>query len=588
MVFFDKILKRKSWWFFILLLLVVLAFLTSLLHYKIDLTAEKRFTITQPSKELLSNTTDPIDIQIFLTGDLPPDYRKLSIATQDLLEQYRDLSHNNIHFRFVKAGENLTDSLKYSLYDSLARLGIVFENHQNFSEKDEKQSQQIILPSALVSIPSKRPIAVDLRSSRTIFKNFNVINDNPAPDKEATLNAAEALLEYKFSNAINKLTRKNIPTVAYLVGNGEPIDLTVNDLGESLRNDYKLGVFDLKSAYPNPASINTLLIVKPTKTFSDTDKLKLDQYVMHGGKIIWFVDKLYAELDSLMNSKKDFVAYDRNLQLDDLLFKYGVRLNTNLLQDLNCAKLPIVVGYNPDNSPRMQRMPWPYYPFLSSVNNNPISNNLDRILSVFPSTIDTVGAEGIQKTILLASDTNSRILTSPAMVSLSSWQDDPDFRTFNKAHLPVAVLLEGRFKSLYANRLTQSDMDSVQANLGQPFLPQAEKSGQQIVVSNAGIVTNAVMQTTGPLPMGELPFDQYRFANHDFLMNSVDFLTSTNHLFVARNKDFILRLLDKQKVDAQKSLWQFVNIALPILMILVLGFLFQYFRKKKYGQSYEL
>lgn len=582
MAFFDKILKRKYWWLFVLMLLFALTFVTSRLRYKLDLTAEKRFMITQPSKELLSNINEPIEVQVFLTGDLPPDYKKLSIATQDLLEQYRDLSNNNIHYSFVKPGEDLTDTLKYSLYDSLARLGVVFENNQNFSGKDQKQSQQLIIPSALVIVPGKRPIAVDLRSSRTVFKNFNVINDNPEPDKGATLNAAEALLEYKFSNAINKLTRKSVPTIAYLVGNGEPIDLTVNDLGENLRNDYKLGVFDLKNNYPNPDQINALLIVKPTKTFSDTDKLKLDQYVMHGGKIIWFVDKLYADLDSLMSTKKDFVAYDRNLQLDDILFKYGVRINTNLLQDLNCAKLPIVVGYNPDNSPRMQRMPWPYYPFLSSTNNNPISNNLDRVLSIFPSTIDTVAAEGIQKTVLLASDTNSRVLASPAMVSLNSWQDDPDFRTFNKAHLPVAVLLEGKFKSLYANRLTQPDLDSVQANLGKPFLSQAEKNGQQIVVSNAGIVTNGVMQTTGPLPMGELPFDQYRFANRDFLMNSVDFLTSTNHLFVARNKDFILRLLDKQKVEEQKSMWQFVNIALPIVLILAFGFIFQYIRKKKY------
>ena len=581
----DKILKKKSWWLFVLLLLIVLTFVTSLLRYKIDLTAEKRFTITTPSKDLLSHLNQPVEIQVFLTGDLTPDYKKLSIATQDLLEQYRDLSHNNIHFSFVKPGEELSDSLRYSLYDSLARMGVVFENTQNFSEKDQKQSQQIIIPSALISVDGKRPVAVDLRSSRTIFKNFNVVNDNPQPDKEATLNAAEALLEYKFSNAINKLTRTKAPTIAYLVGNGEPIDLTVNDLGESLRNDYKLGVFDLKTAYPNPASINTLLIVKPTKPFSETDKLKLDQYVMHGGKIIWFVDKLYAELDSLMNSKKDFVAYDRNLQLDDILFKYGVRINTNLLQDLNCAKLPIVVGYNPDNSPKMQRMPWPYYPFLSSINDNPISNNLDRVLSIFPSTLDTVGAEGIRKTILLASDTNSRVLASPAMVSLNSWQDDPNFLSFNKAHLPVAVLLEGKFRSLYANRLTQPDLDSIKVGLGKSFLPEAQNSTQQIVVSNAGIVTNGVMQTSGPLPMGELPFDQYRFANRDFLLNSIDFLTSTNHLFVARNKDFILRLLDKQKVDEQKTIWQFVNIALPILVIIALGILFQYIRKRKYQNA---
>ncbi len=213
----------------------------------------------------------------------------------------------------------------------------------------------------------------------------------------------------------------------------------------------------------------------------------------------------------------------------------------------------MVTGYNPDNSPRMQRIPWPYYPFLSATNNNPVSKNLDRVLSIFPSSIDTVKAPGITKTILLASDTNSRTLSSPALVSLNSIANDADFNAMNRSHVPVAVLLEGRFTSLFANRLDASIQDSVQRNTGKPFSAKAAQDGKQIVVSDADIVTNSMSQTTGPLPMGELPLENYRFANREFFLNSVDYLVSNSGIFESRNKDFVLRLLDKKKVQEQRT-----------------------------------
>ncbi len=449
----DKILQKKYGWLGAVILFIVAVYVSSLFHYRIDLTAEKRFTLSNSTKTLLKEIDSTVTIQVFLTGDLPADYKKLAIATKDILREFNDLSGHQLHVIYEKPGENLSDSSRLQLYDSLARMGVIFERSEDVSNSSEKHTNQLIIPSALVHYKNQPPFAIDLRSSRTVFKNYNVVNDVPQEDKEATRNAAEALLEYKFANAIEKLTRKYVPSIAFMVGNGQPIDNKVNDLGESLRNDYRLGVFDLKQGYPDANEIDALLIVKPTEPFTETDKLKIDQYVMHGGKVIWFIDKLYAELDSLMRSQADFIAFDRGLDLDDILFKYGVRINSDLLQDLDCSKIPIVIGYNPDNSPRIQRIPWPYYPFLSSGNNNPISKNLDRVLPLFPSSIDTVKAEGIRKTILLASDTNSRVLSSPALVTLNSVQTDADFASFNKSHIPVAVLLEGKFSSLYANRI---------------------------------------------------------------------------------------------------------------------------------------
>ncbi len=579
----QKLSEYKYGVFFSTILLVAIIYLTANIGMRADLTEDKRYSLTNATKQLLTNVDSVIEIDVFLTGNLPADYKKLSVATKELLEDFTSISGNLIRVKFEKPGEELSnDTAKAILYDSLARLGVVFERTE-ITNTDESTSQ-LIIPSALVKYGNRKPIAIDLRSSRRIFKQYNVVNDvEPLEDKEATRNAAEALLEYKFANAIDKLTREYIPTIAYLVGNGEPIDMKINDLGESLRNDYRLAVFDLKQGYPDPTIIDALVIVKPTSVFTEEDKLKLDQYVMNGGKVIWFIDKLHAELDSLMRSQAEYTAYDRGLDIDDLLFKYGVRINGDLLQDLNCSKIPIVVGRNPDGSPNMQRVPWPYYPFLSSKTDNPISKNLDRVLPIFPSSIDTVKAPGIQKTILLASDTNSRSISSPALVTINSVKSEEDLFTFNRSYVPVAVLLEGKFQSLFANRAGADLMDSVQRTTGKPFQRVGLKEGKQIVVSDADIVTNALSNTTGPLPMGELPFEGYRFANREFFLNCIDYLVSNNGLFESRNKTIVLRLLDKEKIASQKTTWQFINIVTPLLILAIAGGIIQWRRKKKYG-----
>lgn len=580
----QKIRQHKYGIGFLTGLFILLVYLSTLVFYRLDLTAEKRYSLTPATRTLLKEVDSTITIKVFLTGELPADYKKLSIATKDLLDEFKSLSGNQVKVSFEKPGEYITgDTAKVLFYDSLAKLGVVFEQSEVVSSKTEKETNQLIIPSALVSFrKGQKPIAIDLRSSRKVYKQYNVITDNPQEDIEATRNAAEALLEYKFANAIDKLTRKYVPTVAYAVGNGEPIDLTVNDLGESLRNEYRLAVFDLKKGYPDASVIDALMIVKPNLPFTEEDKLKLDQYVMNGGHIIWFVDKLHAELDSLMRSQAEYTAFDRGLELDDILFKYGVRINPDLVQDLSCSKIPIVIGKNADGSPKMQRYPWPYYPFLAARDNNPISKNLDRVLPIFPSSIDTVKSPDIRKTILLSTDSSSRTISSPAIVSINSVKGDEDLAYFNKKYIPVAVLLEGKFHSLYSNRLGKEVLDSVQRVTGKPYLASGIKEAKQIVVADADIVTNQVSNTTGPLPMGSLPLENYRFANREFFLNSMDYLVSNNNLFESRNKDFVLRLLDKTKVEEQKNMWQAINIGLPVALVIVIGLLFQWHRKRKY------
>lgn len=565
-------------------LLIGAIYSSYIVKFRFDLTQDKRFTLSTSTKELLKEVDSTIKVEVFLTGDLPTDYQKLSIAVKDILAEFNSEASNLIKVEFIKPGENISNNeLKTKFYDSLSKMGVVFENTSIESDNADKSTSQLIIPSALVYYRKNQlPIAIDLRSSKKIFKQFNIINDEPQEDVEATRNAAEALLENKFAVAIDKLIRKSVPTIAYTIGNGEPTDLTVNDLGESLRNDYRLGVFNLKQAYPDASLIQTLIIVKPTQAFTEEDQLKLDQYVMNGGNVIWFVDKLYAELDSLKRTEGQYVAFDRSLGLDELLFKYGVRINGDLLQDLHCSKIPLVVGKNPDGSIRMQRVPWPYYPFLSSRTPNPISQNIDRVLPIFPSSIDTVMAKGIKKTILLATDTNSRKINSPVIVSLNSVKSEEDLLSFNKSFVPVAVLLEGKFNSLFANRLSQNIMDSVLRTTGKNFLPSAAKAGKQIVVADADIVTNSINNTTGPISMGMISMENYRFANREFFLNSVDYLSSDKQLFESRNKTVVLRLLDREKVKEQKIFWQLMNILLPVFFVLLIGVLFRWWRKQQY------
>ncbi len=567
---FEKILKQKFWYLWLIAIAVVLTYLVSLVHYRIDLTAENRYSLSSSTKNLLRNLEGEVEVEVFLTGDLSAGFKKLSLATEELLNEFKEHGKSNFHFRFTRPGAGLPDSLRYQIYDSLARMGIQPFNNQVTTKQGEETTERWIFPAAMVRYNDTLQIPIDLMSGKA------------GADEATTLNHSEALLEFKFADAIHKLTRENVPVVAYAAGNGQPLNPTVRDLFETMRTNYRFGVIDLGVGRLNPDTIKALMIVKPSTSFSEIEKLKIDQYIMHGGNVIWFVDKLYAEMDSLLRAQADFIAFDKNLNIEDLLFKYGVRINNDLLQDLKSAKQPLVVGQS-GGQPQIQRLPFPYYPLVSTPSTHPISKNLDDVLTIFPSSIDTVQAPGIEKTILLASDTSSRAISSPALVSLQSVKSEDDLRTFTKSYVPVAVLLEGKFTSLYANRFSQAMKDSLSQYTDMPFAATGTQPSKQIVVSDADIVTNVVTQTQGPLSMGMQQYENYQFANKDFLLNAMDYLVNNSGILETRSKDFTLRLLNKQKVAAQKTMWQFINIGLPVLLVLLFGWLYQLRRKKQFA-----
>ena len=552
------------------LVFIATTWLISLAHYRLDLTKEKRYSLSNSTKTLLKNLDGKVEVEVFLTGDLSAGFKKLSIASEELLNEFKEYGTTNFQYRFTRPGAGLPDSLRFKTYDSLAQLGIKPFNNQVTSKQGAETTERWIFPAAIVRFNDSMQIPIDLMSGKS------------GADEETTLNHSEALLEFKIADAINKLTRKAVPVVAYAAGNGEPLNPTVRDLFETMRTNYRFGVIDVNSGRLDADTIAALMIVKPAKPFTEIEKLKIDQYIMHGGNVIWFIDKLYAEMDSLLRVQTDFIAFDKNLNLDDQLFKYGIRINNDLLQDIKSAKQPLVVGQL-GGQPQIERLPFPYYPLVSSPSTNPIAKNLDDVLTIFPSSIDTVKSQGIQKTILLASDTNSRAISSPAMVSLQSVKTEDDLRTFTRSYVPVAVLLEGKFSSLYANRFTEDLKDSLQLFSPYPFTPTAIKAARQIVVSDADLVTNVVTQSQGPLPMGMQQYENYQFANKEFLLNALDYLVNNNGLLETRSKDFTLRLLDKQKITEQKTMWQVINIGVPILLVMLFGWLYQLKRKRDFA-----
>ncbi|MGB4843954.1 MAG: Gldg family protein, partial [Ferruginibacter sp.] len=307
-----------------------------------------------------------------------------------------------------------------------------------------------------------------------------------------------------------------------------------------------------------------------------------DQFVMRGGKIIFFIDKLNAELDSLQTKRGEVTAYDRGLELNNLLFRYGVRVNADLVMDLQCDFLPFDVSGND----QFELLPWNYFPVFASKSNHVINKNLGFVSGRFVNSIDTVEAEGIKKTVLLSSSSNSRTIATPALISVLENIDAPENDKFKKSNIPVAVLLEGKFQSLFSNRLSQAMNDSLQS-IGAVFMSQCLADNKMIVVADGDIVLNSVIKGNQPIPMGMNPYTfgsqrEFSFANKDFLQNCLDYLINSSNLSEAKAKDYTLRLLDKKKVDEGKTTWQIINIAVPVLLVFLFAILYQFIRRKKY------
>lgn len=547
-------------------ILVCINMLAVRFHFGLDLTKEKRFTLSQPTKNLLRNMKDVAVIDVYLKGKFPAGFQRLSESTRERLQSFRDIGGKHIVFRFIDPMEGKGEEEKEGIYNQLAERGVMPMRLQVQGE-EEGYSEKIVFPYALVQYNDR-------------MMPVRLLENNQGMSPWENLNYSESLLEYKFANAINKLTYPAKPEIAYIVGNGETIGINSFDLLSTLAGPYKVDTFDLLNSIYIPSIYKAIIINKPTQPFDDKEKFKIDQYIMRGGRVLWAIDPLNTPMDSLQHSE-EMIAMDYGLNLDDQLFKYGVRVNPNLIEDLQCLPIPVTVGVVGDK-PDIQNRSWIYFPVFTSESNHPIVKNMDAISGMFVSSIDTIANPEIHKTILLTSSKYSRVAASPVRVSLGMLKYPLKPEMFQKPYQPVAVLLEGKFKSVFHNRLHPSFLQILHDSLKQDFVSTADTATSMIVLSDGDMLENDFSQSQGPMEMGYWKYTRDRFANKTFILNCLEYLTDHSGLIEARSKDVRLRLLDAARIKKEKATWRALNIGLPVVLVLIFASAFLFFRKRKY------
>ena len=562
-----------------LLLVILVNILLSWVDFRIDLTEDKKHSISEETKQILTDLEDVVFIKIYLAGDFPTEFKHLQSELLNLLTSFKSIAGDNFDYEVIDPNNTNNETEKIDLFKQLVKDGLTPTDIEIRSTSSK--SSQIIFPGALIYYKDRQQAVNFLKNSVTKQAGENI-------------NASIENLEYEFIAAIHHLAKNNIEKIAFLEGNGELTDKEVYDLTESVLQDndklsyhYAIERFNIKEFEIDSSkmeadiskqildlsSFKALIIAKPTIAFNMLEKFIIDQYIMNGGKILWLIDGVNATMDSLQKANS-FIALKNDLNLDDQLFKYGVRINPNLIEDLRSTQIPIVTGYS-NNMPQQSYFPWPYYPLLFSEINHPISKGLDAIKCDFASSIDTI-QNTIKKTILLTSSKQSRINPTPAKISLGILQNPPPIESFNKSQLPIAVLLEGEFESVFKNRILPKEQSI--------DFKDKSKPTQMIVVSDGDVARNSVSNNGDIYPLGYDRFINYTYpGNKKFVMNAIHYLCDDVGLTQLKSKEIKLRLLDKEKIASNMFLIQFINIVFPLLLLLIATLLFLNFKKRKYA-----
>ncbi|MFM6953752.1 MAG: gliding motility-associated ABC transporter substrate-binding protein GldG [Sphingobacteriaceae bacterium] len=553
-----KAINRAHLSFFLLAGIAIVA-ASNFVHARFDFTEDKRFTLSEKSTELVHALPAPLHITIYLDGELPSGFAQLKTAALDLTSDLSAYSSAGIRVEVVNPVAD-TSPAQDSLLKELYTMGL---EPTNLSVKTEEGlSQKTIFPGAVVAY-----------EGRKIGVKFLQTQQGKSP--EEVLNNSIQNLEYAFISAISKISRGDKPRVGFTEGHQELSDVQLSDAISSLQSGYEVGRVDLASISTSSLhKLAVLVVPKPSAIFTEAEKFKLDQYVMHGGKVIWAIDQVNAELDSLKGAGEQ-LAFAKKLNLDDLLFTYGVRINYQLIADMNCAQIPLNVG-NMGNQGQVQLVPWLFFPVFVPLSTHPLVKNLEAIRSEFASTIDTIAVSGVHKTILLSSSPYSKLLQVPNLISLQMVEQEPDPATFRSAPQPVAVLLEGRFKSTFKNRPLPVELGKVDNRLDQ------SQPTQMLVFSDGDLFKNQLGADGSPYPLGYDRYTQQQYGNKALLLNAVDYMSGDGDLLNLRSKELKMRLLDKALVKADKSFWQIINVLLPLGMLAMFGFFQHWYRKRRY------
>ena len=570
--------------FISVILLITLVIFTNLLcsfiNWDIDLTAEKKHSFSQETTAIIKGLDDNLFIKVYLEGDFPADFKKLQKATEELLKRFKSIASTNVDFEFINPNATTSDDEKLALFKQLVKLKLAPTDLE--IRKMGKQVNQIIFPGAIIYYKNKQ-VAV------------NFLKQKAGKSPSSKINTSLENLEFEFVSAIQHLTKNSLDKIAFLEGNGELNLNQVYDITKSVSDDnfnlsyyYNVDRFNIKefaidslTMLPDLARQLTILnmykaiiIAKPTIPFNNMDKLLIDQYIMQGGKALWLVDGVKANMDSLQNKSGSFIANKNDLNIDDQLLKYGVRINANLIEDLRSTKIPIITGYS-NNKPQQSYFNWPYFPLLVSDSKHAISKGLDGIKCDFVSSIDTV-KNNIRKTILLHSSKKIRLNLAPAKISLGILKNPPRIESYNKEYEPIAVLLEGEFESVFKDKLVQKN-NKIQ-------LKEKSKSNKMIIVADGDLIANKVSPSGTIFPLAYDPNIKYTYpGNKHFLINAVQYLCDDNGLSHLKTKELSLRMLDKEKVQKNKLFIQLINIVLPILFLMIFAFFFNRNKKRKYA-----
>lgn len=558
-----------------ILIVILLNYIGSFVFERFDLTAEKRHSLSDATKEMLKELPDVIYIKVYLEGDFEPDIKRLRDATQEKLDEFRAYGGSNIHYEFINPNASEDEKTKNEIAQQLYKKGMRPTDVQDVS--DEGMSRKTIWPWAVFTMRGME-IPVPLLKSTV----------GMAP--EAMVNASIENLEYEMASAVQVLSTENPKRIVFIEGHGELNKFEVGDITMALsqyyaidrvRIDGNLGaltkrvVDSTKSVVKNQYDL--AIIAKPDSAFSDKDLFILDQYLMYGGKILWLVDPVFASMDSL-KGRDVTMAIQQETKLEDQLFHYGARLNPNLVQDLQCTQIPIVAGMT-GNQPQYKFYPWYFYPLLEPTGDHPIVKNLNLVKGEFTSTVDTVGSADIRKKVLLTTSKYTKLSNVPTRISLGILRYKPSPQQFNNSFQPVAILLEGQFESVFKNRIPPKIENSKEI----AYRDTSDET-KMIVVSDGDIIKNWVQKETGKIMA--LGYDRYtkqQYGNKDFLLNCINYLCDDNGLMDVRTRSFKIRLLDQALIKKDRTYWQMINVAVPVLLIAFLGLIQFFLRRKKYA-----
>ncbi len=543
--------------FAVIVLLNVLAYFY---FFRIDLTEEKRFSIKPATKELLQSLEEPVYIEVFLEGELNPSFARFQKSIRETLEEFRIYSDNKVRFTFTNPATAMGEKARNEFMKDLAARGIQPRNV--IDTRDGQRVEKIIFPGALVSYSG-------------FEKGVQLLKGNSAAGSENFINQSIEGIEYELAKAIHTLSNNDRKYIGMIQGHGELDSLEIASFKSTLSEQYEVSRVRFSNA-DQLKNFDALIIAKPQTSFSESDKFLLDQYLMQGGKLLCLIDKLEATMDSA--SRDDYFAFPYNLNLDDQFFKYGVRLNVDLVQDRASALYPVVTG-SVGGKPQMQLMDWPFFPLVNRYSKHVITQNLDAVVTKFASSIDTVKAMGIKKTPFMFSSQYARSLTTPVKVSINDIRTTVNPENFSQPFIPIGYLLEGSFTSLYTNRFVPEGITNT-------TILQRSKQTKIVVIADGDLARNEINPRSGQaMPLGFDPFSNYTFANEELLVNALGWLVNDGGggLLTARTKEVKIRPLDKQRVQKERLQWQVVNLVVPIAFITAFGFAWSYRRKRKFA-----